>query len=105
LTLLSVLAAPIGRCLERTEQAIGATSGGILIFGTDQAGARSVLRFMTPPLDLPPPRTPYLTIVACHDRGRVVWVAEGRTKAALASFFDALGPERRDQIAAVSDRR
>lgn len=44
----------------------------------------------------------YLTIVADHDTGRVVWVAEGRTKAALTSFYDALGPERRAQIEAVS---
>ena len=47
-------------------------------------------------------RHKYLTIVADHDTGRVVWVAEGRTKAALASFYDALGPERRDQIEAIS---
>lgn len=44
----------------------------------------------------------YLTVVADHDTGRVVWVAKGRTKAALASFYDALGPERCEQIAAVS---
>ena len=47
-------------------------------------------------------RHKYLTIVADHDSGRVVWVAEGRTKAALAGFYDALGPERCDQIKAVS---
>jgi transposase len=44
----------------------------------------------------------YLTVVADHDTGRVVWVAEGRTQAALAGFFDALGPERRAQVKAVS---
>jgi transposase len=47
-------------------------------------------------------RHKYLTIVADHDSGRVVWVAEGRTKAALAGFYDALGPERREQIKAIS---
>ena len=47
-------------------------------------------------------RHKYLTVVADHDTGRVVWVAEGRTKAALAGFYDALGPERRDQIEAIS---
>ena len=47
-------------------------------------------------------RHKYLTIVADHDTGRVVWVAEGRTKAALTSFYDALGPERRAQIEAIS---
>lgn len=44
----------------------------------------------------------YLTVVACHDTGRVVWVAKGRTKQALADFFDALGPDRCEQVAAVS---
>lgn len=44
----------------------------------------------------------YLTVVADHDTGRVVWVAEGRTQAALEGFFDALGPERRQRIEAVS---
>lgn len=44
----------------------------------------------------------YLTVVACHDTGRVVWVAKGRTKAALAEFFDTLGPDRCAQITAVS---
>lgn len=44
----------------------------------------------------------YLTVVADHDTGRVVWVAEGRTQAALTGFFDALGPERRAQVQAVS---
>ena len=42
----------------------------------------------------------YLTIVADHDTGRVVWVAKGRTKQALGSFYDALGEQRRAQIAA-----
>lgn len=44
----------------------------------------------------------YLTVVVDHDTGRVVWVAKTRAKAALTSFYDALGPERCEQIAAVS---
>lgn len=44
----------------------------------------------------------YLTVVACHDTGRVVWVAKGRTKQALLDFFDAIGPERCEQVAAMS---
>ena len=44
----------------------------------------------------------YLTVVACHDTGRVVWIAKGKTKEALAGFFDALGAEGRSRIAAVS---
>jgi transposase len=44
----------------------------------------------------------YLTIVADHDSGRVVWVAKDRSKQALTSFYDALGDERRGQLEAVS---
>lgn len=44
----------------------------------------------------------YLTVVADHDTGRVVWVAEGRTKKALVSFFELLGPSRCELIQAVS---
>lgn len=44
----------------------------------------------------------YLTVVVDHDTNRVVWAAEGRTKEALAAFYDALGPERCALIEAVS---
>jgi transposase len=43
----------------------------------------------------------YLTIVADRGTGRVVWVAEGRTKQALASFFEPLGPQRRELVQSV----
>ena len=44
----------------------------------------------------------YLTIVADHDSGRVVYVAQGATGAALTEFFDALGPQRCAQIQGIS---
>ncbi len=44
----------------------------------------------------------YLTIVADHASGRVVWVSKGKDAAALQGFFDALGPERCAQLRAVS---
>ena len=44
----------------------------------------------------------YLTIVANHDDGRVVWVTWGQRKFGLAAFYEALGPERRAQVRAVS---
>lgn len=44
----------------------------------------------------------YLTIVADHDTGNVVWVDETKSGAALERFFDALGPERTSKIEAVS---
>lgn len=44
----------------------------------------------------------FLTIVVDHDSGRLVWAAPGQDKATLATFFDALGPERSAQITHVS---
>lgn len=44
----------------------------------------------------------YLTVIADHDTGRVVWVAKGRNKAALTSFFEALGPDRCRKVRAIS---
>ncbi len=44
----------------------------------------------------------YLTLVVDHDRGRVVWGAEGKDAATLNDFFDALGPQRSSLIEAVS---
>jgi transposase len=36
----------------------------------------------------------YLTVVVCHQSGRLVWAAEGRDTKTLARFFDALGTSR-----------
>lgn len=44
----------------------------------------------------------YLTVVADHDRARVVWVAKGKRGAALEAFYQALGPGRCDELQAVS---
>lgn len=44
----------------------------------------------------------YLTVVADHDTGRVVWVAKGKRGQALADFYTALGPDGRERIEAVS---
>jgi transposase len=44
----------------------------------------------------------YLTIVADHDTGNVVWVSKTKSGAALEEFYDALGDERVDQLEAVS---
>jgi transposase len=44
----------------------------------------------------------YITVVVCHDTGRLVWAAEGRDKATLRRFFDELGEARSGQITHVS---
>lgn len=44
----------------------------------------------------------YLTLVVDHDRGVVIWGAQGRDAATLDGFFDELGEARAAQIQAVS---
>ena len=44
----------------------------------------------------------FLTCVANHDSGGIVWAAEGRNAASLQAFFDGLTPEQKASIKAVS---
>jgi transposase len=44
----------------------------------------------------------YLTVIANHDNGRVVWVSKGRNHSVLHGFFDALGPARCALVEAIS---
>ncbi len=44
----------------------------------------------------------YVTVVVDHERGVVVWAAEGKTAATLNQFFVALGAERSVKLEAVT---
>jgi transposase len=44
----------------------------------------------------------YLTVVVCHDTGRLVWAAEGANRKTLRRFFELLGEERCAEISLVS---
>ncbi len=44
----------------------------------------------------------FLTCVADHDRGAIVWAAPGRNAASLQAFFDGLTSEQKASIQAVS---
>jgi transposase len=44
----------------------------------------------------------YLTVVVCHDTGRLVWAAPGRDRRTVEAFLDALGEERCKQLELVS---
>jgi transposase len=44
----------------------------------------------------------YLTVVADHDTGSVVWVGRNRDQKTFEEFFDALGPIRCAQVEAIS---
>jgi transposase len=44
----------------------------------------------------------YLTLVANHDSGKIVWADEGRDAATLTRFLDQVGPDRLTRLQAVS---
>jgi transposase len=44
----------------------------------------------------------YLTVVVCHDTGRLVWAAAGRDRKTVEAFLDQLGEERCKQLELVS---
>jgi transposase len=44
----------------------------------------------------------YLTVVVCHDSGRLIWAAAGRDRKTVEAFLDALGEERCKQLELVS---
>jgi transposase len=44
----------------------------------------------------------YLTLVADHHSGKVVWGGEGKSSKTLDEFFNQLGPERSGQVSAIS---
>ncbi len=44
----------------------------------------------------------FLTCVADHEKGSIVWATEGRNAASLQAFFDGLTDEQKASIRAVS---
>lgn len=44
----------------------------------------------------------YMTVVVCHDSGKVVWKADGHGKSVLHALFDALGAERAGRLTHIS---
>jgi hypothetical protein len=85
--------ASVGRMIERVVAEHAATRGtdgldGLTRIGIDEVAYRKGHR--------------YLMCVVCHDSGRVVWAHEGRSQAVCALFFQQLGPQRCEQIQAVS---
>jgi transposase len=84
--------ATVGRMLERVvDEALGSGEDfldGLRRIGVDEVAYRKGHR--------------YLLCVVDHDTGRIVWAHPGRSKATLALFFVALGPERARLLEAVS---
>ncbi len=85
--------ATVGRMIERVVAEAAASDGhewlqGLRRIGLGEVSYRKGRR--------------YLLCVVCHDTGRIVWAAPGRSRAVLHSFFDELGPERCALLEAVS---
>jgi transposase len=79
----------VGRIVDRVvaERLDARRLDGLRLVGVDEVSYRR--------------RHRYLTVVADHDTGRIVWCAKGRNPATLQAFFDELGP-RKATIRAVS---
>ena len=91
--LLRIDWASVGRMIERvvtehTRSRDGDGLDGLRRVGIDEVAYRKGHR--------------YLMCVVCHDTGRVVCAAPGRSQQTAAGFFQQLGPERCKQISAVS---
>jgi transposase len=84
--------ATVGRMLERVvaEASAGGEDwlAGLRRIGIDEVSYRKGRR--------------YLLCVVCHDTGRIVWAAPGKSRAVLNAFFDELGEERCARLEAVS---
>jgi len=80
----------VGRCIERVmkRRGRGAPLDGLSLVGVDELSYRK--------------HHHYLTLVADHVEGRIVWGKAGKDAETLKAFFDALGEERRKEIKVVS---
>lgn len=78
----------IGRVVARSGSAGDSSLEGLRLIGVDELSYRRHHK--------------YVTVVVDHERGRVVWAAEGKSAATLKRFFDDLGPERCARLEAVT---
>jgi transposase len=76
------------RVLIEAERADGGRLDGLRRIGIDEISWRKGQR--------------YLTVVVCHDSGRLVWAAPGANAEVLGGFFALLGPERCARIELIS---
>jgi transposase len=78
----------VRRFVRRRQQHAGDPLDGLRIIGVDELSYRR--------------HHQYVTTVVDHERGVVVWAAEGKSAETLKAFFDALGPERSKKLEAVT---
>jgi transposase len=78
----------IQRVVKRHEDGAGDRLEGLRLIGIDELSYRRHHK--------------YVTVVVNHERGEIVWAAEGKSAATLKRFFADLGPERCSQLEAVT---
>ena len=80
----------VGSCIERVMKRRGRANplDGLSLIGVDEVSYRK--------------HHHYLTLVADHVEGRIVWGKEGKDAATLKAFFTDLGEERRQEIKVVT---
>jgi len=91
----------IARLLRCSWEAVDAIVARVVLDHIDDSRLDSLYRIGVDEISYKRGRK-FLTIVADHDTGNVVWVGKQRSKAAFEEFFAALGPERAAAIEAVS---
>jgi transposase len=91
----------IGRLLRCSWEAVDAIVARVVVDHIDDARLNNLYRIGVDEISYKRGRK-FLTIVADHDTGNVVWVGKQRSKAAFEEFFTALGPQRAAAIEAIS---
>jgi transposase len=80
--------AVIDRVVQRKQELRGDRLANLRIIGVDELSYRRHHK--------------YVTVVVDHERGEVVWAAEGKSAATLKRFFEALGAEGCAKLEAVT---
>ena len=78
----------IRRVVSRHDETVGDRLDGLRLIGIDELSYRRHHK--------------YVTVVVDHERGEIVWAAEGKSAATLKRFFDDLGPQRCSELEAVT---
>lgn len=78
----------VRRFVRRQQQQAGDPLDGLRVIGVDELSYRRHHK--------------YVTTVVDHERGVVVWAAEGKSAETLKRFFDVLGPARCKKLEAVT---
>lgn len=78
----------IRRVIRRHREQRGDQLDGLRLIGVDELSYRR--------------HHQYVTVVVDHERGEIVWAAEGKSAETLKGFFEALGPERCAKLEAVT---